>query len=83
VSQGSSSLGHPIFAFPPTPPKDLMQDSSVKSILEPYGYADEKSLIKAGMQFPGSRADPSYTPQGNSRNIFYIIFYAITASKRS
>lgn len=70
VSQGSSSLGHPIFAFPPTPPKDLIQDSSVKSILEPYGYADEKSLIKAGMQFSGSRPDSAYAPQGITYNYY-------------
>lgn len=65
VSQGTSSLGHPaIFPFPPTPPKDIIQDNSVKSILDPYGYADEKSLFKTGMQFSGPRTESSYTPQG-------------------
>lgn len=64
VTQGSSSLGHSIFAFPPTPPKDLLQDGSVKPMLDPYGYPDEKSLLKAGMQFSSSRSD-SYAQQGN------------------
>lgn len=68
VSQGTSSLGHPaIFPFPPTPPKDIIQDNSVKSILDPYGYADEKSLFKTGMQFSGPRTESSYTPQVEGR----------------
>lgn len=83
VSQGSSSLGHPIFAFPPTPPKDLIQDNPVKTILDPYGYPDEKSLLKAGMQFSGSRPDSAYAPQGMYRTIFYNMLYTCGGSKKS
>ena len=65
VSQGTSSLGHPaIFPFPPTPPKDIIPDNSVKSILDPYGYVDEKSFFKPGMPFAGPRTESGYAPQG-------------------